>query len=62
MSGQVFKVEVEDSLGNDSSHEVLALSVAEARRIARNLHSLAFSLDNHRPYPEIWTFVQGYDI
>lgn len=62
MSGHVFKVEVEDSLGNDSSHEVLALSVAEARRIARNLHNLQFKLENHKPYPEVWTFVQGFDI
>jgi hypothetical protein len=59
---QRFKVEVEDSLGKDSAHEVKALNIAEARAVARNLHILQYGYSNSKGLPSIWTYVQGYDI
>lgn len=37
-----FKIQVDDNLGKDSYFEVNAENVAEARRIARNLHIKEF--------------------
>ena len=53
-----FLVDVEDSLGKDSSHSVFATTIPEARIIGRNLHILKFNYSQKKILPEIWTFIE----
>ena len=52
-----YTVDVLDSYGNDSTHEVHANNVAEARHVARNLHIMEKSYKDDRRIPVITTEV-----
>jgi len=55
----LFKIDVEDSRGNFSMQQVEAVTLPEARQIARNLHIREMKYDGKLiPYPTIWTFIE----
>ncbi len=59
---KIFKMQVEDSFGYDSYHEIEAASIDHARMVARNLHIIQFKYDQtSKPYPTIFTICEGTD-